>query len=259
MNYTVASLIACTALFFGMLLVSSAAYRFGRRRLQETGAASESAGAITGAVFALLGLLIAFTFSGAFARLDARRQLIVKEANAIGTAYLRLELLPAEARDPLKELFRRYVASRAALYEHLADSPAAQRELAKAAELQNEIWKRAVSASSRAEHPSVPMLLLPALNEMIDIVAVRTVAISTHTPVIIYVTLSIIALVCVGMTSYRAAAGERGPSLSYHAMLAAVTAFTLYIILDIEYPRHGIVRLDDVNRLLVELGETMKQ
>src|SRR5512143_443438 len=94
-------------LFVGMILLLELGRRLGRRRQgkHEEGARA-GLGAVEGAVFALLGLLIAFTFSGAASRFDARRELIVREANAIGTAWLRLSLLPADAQPGLRVLFR---------------------------------------------------------------------------------------------------------------------------------------------------------
>ena len=82
------------ALFLGMLVLE-VGWRIGARRLAEDpNGADAGVGAVEGAVFALLGLLIAFTFSEAASRFDTRRQLIVEETNDIGTAYLRLDLLP---------------------------------------------------------------------------------------------------------------------------------------------------------------------
>src|SRR5512139_1750487 len=127
MNRTLVAEIACISLFLGMSLFSIVFYRFGRRRRQEEDAPSEVSGPIIGAVFALLGLLIAFTFSGAYSRFDARRQLIVQEANAIGTAYLRVDLLPAETQAPLRESFREYTATRAAQQQYVSDNPAARK------------------------------------------------------------------------------------------------------------------------------------
>jgi hypothetical protein len=232
-------------------------YHFGLRRLQEEDAPAEVSGAIIGAVFALLGLLIAFTFSGAYARFDARRQLIVQETNAIGTAYLRLDLLPVSAQAPLRDKFRAYVASRAALYEKLADASAASSELARASALQKEIWAQAVAASADPQYHSARILLLPALNEMIDIVTTRTVAIQTHPPLFIWAMLFAIAFACAGLTGYRAGISGR-PGYLYHTILAGIAACVLYITLDIEYPRYGLIRLDKVNQVLVELAETMK-
>jgi hypothetical protein len=257
LNYTLVAVIGCVALFLGMVLVSLAAYRLGRRRLAIDSAAPESSGAITGAIFALLGLLMAFTFNGAYSRLDARRQLIVQEANAIGTAYLRLDLLPAEVQAPLREAFREYAAYRAAERVYVADSPEARSHYAKTAELQNEIWAGAVAASGGPEHQSARMLLMAALNQMIDIVTTRSVAIQTHPPLLIWIALSVIALACAGMAGYSASSAEH-PKYYYFIAFAAIIAFTLYIILEMEYPRYGLVRLDQVNQVLIDLAESMR-
>src|SRR5262245_2274359 len=78
-------------------------------------------GSLEAAVFGLLGLLIAFTFSGALTRFDQRRAQVVDEANAIGTAYLRIDLLPAASQPPLRAMFREYVDARLATYRKLPD------------------------------------------------------------------------------------------------------------------------------------------
>jgi hypothetical protein len=240
-----------------MTLVSVLCHRLGRRKLPEEDSPADVSGAIIGAVFALLGLLIAFTFSGANSRFEARRQLIVQESNAIGTAYLRLDLLPASSQAPLREKFRFYTASRAALYEKLTDDSAARNELARASVLQKQIWAYAVAASTDPQHQSARLLLLPALNEMIDIVTTRSVAIQTHPPLLIWAMLFAISLSCAGLTGYRAGISGRS-GYFYHILLAVITACVLYVTLDIEYPRYGLVRLDTVNHVLIELAETMK-
>src|SRR5512134_2640513 len=142
-----ASLLA-VGLFLSMLILSDVGRRIGMRRLaQDPEGAEVGVGVVDGAVFALLGLLIAFTFSGAAARFDARRQLIVEETNNIGTAYLRLDLLPASAQPAIRENFRRYLDSRLEVYRKLPDIAAAKAELAKAIMLQEEIWRHAVAAT----------------------------------------------------------------------------------------------------------------
>ena len=257
MNQTLASEIACISLFVGMSLLAIVCYRLGYHRQREEDAPQEVSGAVVGAVFALLGLLMAFTFSGAYSRFDVRRQLIVQEANAIGTAYLRLDLLPVSAQDPLREKFRAYAVSRAALYDKLIDASATKSELATASALQRDIWTQAVAVSADPQYHSARLLLLPALNEMIDIVTTRTVAIYTHPPLLIWGMLFVIALACAGLTGYRAGISGRS-AYFYHILLAAIIASVLYVILDIEYPRQGLIRLDTVNHILVELAETIK-
>ena len=187
MNLTLIIISWSVGIFIGILMVSNIAYRLGKRNSHLAEASSESAGAVIGALFALLGLLLAFTFSGAYARYDARRQLIVQEVNVIGTAYLRLDLLPQEAQTSLREDFRKYTYSRAAFYEKIPQGhQAVFAELALTLELQRSIWTKAITTSSGPENQSARMLLIPALNEMIDIVTTRTVAIQTHPPLLIF-------------------------------------------------------------------------
>src|SRR5262245_16132661 len=103
MDFASQMILLAGSLFIGMLLLLETGRRLSLRQLAQEGAAERAGfGVIEGAVFALLGLLIAFTFSGAAARFDTRRQLVVEEANAIGTAYLRLDLLPATAQPQLR-------------------------------------------------------------------------------------------------------------------------------------------------------------
>jgi hypothetical protein len=98
MGFELSALLLSGGLFVAMFAMLELGHRPGvRRRRIDAESAAAGTGVVEGAVFALLGLLIAFTFSGAASRFDERRKLIVEEANAIGTAYLRLDLLPSAA------------------------------------------------------------------------------------------------------------------------------------------------------------------
>ena len=244
-------------LFLGMLLLMDVGRRIGGRRLaHDPEGARSGVGAVEGAVYGLLGLLIAFTFSGAASRFDTRRQLIVEEANDIGTAYLRLDLLPAEPRDHLREQFRRYVDSRLETYRKFPDLQAVEAELARSIALQNEIWNLAVAAT-RDTPPPTTTLILPALNQMIDITTTRTAAARMHPPGVIFAMLGALALIGSLMAGYGMAGGKTRSWLHMVAY-AAITAATAYVILDLEYPRLGRIRLDAFDQVLVELRQSMK-
>jgi hypothetical protein len=119
------------SMLVGMLICLEVGRRLGIRSLaKDPQGAMSGLGAMQGSVFSLYGLPIAFTFSGAPARFDARRHLVIEEADAIGTAYLRLDLLPDEAQPGMRELFPKYVDSRLATFRKLPDLQAAQVELA---------------------------------------------------------------------------------------------------------------------------------
>ncbi len=125
-------------LFAVMLALMEAGWQVGvRRRSQDEAGAHVGLGAIDGAVFGLMGLLVAFTFSGAGARFDARRHLIGQETNVIGTAYLRVDLLPAAAQPELRDDFRNYVDARLGYYRNLGqENAAAEAELDRSVALQ---------------------------------------------------------------------------------------------------------------------------
>src|SRR5215472_9861172 len=125
-------------LFLGVLVFLKNCLRLGLRTKVAEGA-KQGLGIIEGAMFTLLGLLVAFTFSGAAERFEGRRHLIVEEANDIGTAYLRVDLLPADAQPEIRDLFRRYVDSRIETYRNFNDLKELAQNLAKSQELQSEI------------------------------------------------------------------------------------------------------------------------
>ena len=158
-------------------------------------ASSRGAAAVEGAIFALMGLLIAFTFSAAQSRLDKRRALVVDEANAIGTAYLRLDLLPTAAQPGLRDAFRAYTDSRIAYYRSSEPAlAAAERERTIA--LGTQIWRDATAAVKASPDPRVPSLLVPSSNEVIDIEATRVAYRHIHAPVAIFFLLIVLAFAC---------------------------------------------------------------
>jgi hypothetical protein len=246
------------ALFVGMLALIETGRRIGKQRAaKDTEGARAGLGAVEGAVFALMGLLIAFTFSGAATRFDGRRHLVAQEANAIGTAWLRIDVLPTNGQAVVRELFRQYVDSRLAVYRALPDLEAVRTELARSAQLQAEIWTRAVEQCQTPEGQRVTMLLLPALNEMFDITTTRTMAAQAHPPTIVFAMLIVLALASALLAGYGMAGG-RTRSWIHMIGFAAIMAVTVYVILDIEYPRLGLIRVDTADQLLVDLREGMK-
>src|SRR6266478_8240607 len=129
MNPGQLAVVISICLFFGMAICLEVGYRMGSYVAKKTEAAHEGTGTIEAAVFALLGLLLGFTFANGISHLDQRRELIVREANAIGTAYLRLDLLPTPQQAEMRRLFREYLETRLRVYERLPNLSSADREL----------------------------------------------------------------------------------------------------------------------------------
>ena len=258
MNAIFMAAVLAVGLFVGIVAMLELGRRLGIRRLaSDPTGAQAGTGAVEGAVFALVGLLIAFTFSGAASRFDARRDLIVAETNAVGTAWLRLDLLPA-AQPAIRDSFLEYLDARLAVYRKLPDMEAAQAELAKATALQTTIWAQAIAAGQReGASPDAIKLLLPALNEMFDITTTRTMATQIHPPVVIYGMLIALALASALLAGFGMAS-SKSRSWLHILGFAAVMAVAVYVIIDLEFPRLGLIRVDTFDQALVELRASMK-
>lgn len=245
-------------LFAALLALLEIGGRMGTRALARNPDATTGASAMEGAVFALLGLLLAFTFFGAASRFDERRRLIVNETNAIGTSYLRIDLLQASAQPELRDAFRRYIDQRLAVYRALPDIDASNIARARANEMQQQIWAKSVAASTApGSHPDAAKLLLPALNDMIDVTTTRAMAMQMHPPPVTFGLLFALMLLSALLAGYAMAASKTRNWL-YRATFAFTLAGASYVILDYEYPRFGLIRVDAFDQTLVDLRQSMK-
>jgi hypothetical protein len=141
---------------------------------------------IAASLVGILALLLGFTFSLSLHRFDSRSEAVVDEANAIGTTYLRSQLLPAEVRNDVKKLLREYLDLRVkASTMTLADQ--AQRELlfAQAGHTQTALWGYARQAAERDPNPVTSGLFIQILNELIDCFGKRDAALNRHVPEIV--------------------------------------------------------------------------
>jgi len=259
MNVLILATLLLVLVMFAALLASvELGYRVGRRRIDANPDIIAGVGVIEAAVFGLLGLLLAFQFSAGQTRMEARRQLIVREANAIGTAYLRLDLLPASAQPPLRDLFRRYTDTRIDAFNQLPDVRRYEQKLAEAGELQGQIWSAAVSAAQSDPNPATRSLVLPPINDLIDVTTDRTIATANHVPVAIVALLVGVSLVGGVLAGHAMAVRRRGRSVWHEFAFAAVVAGTLCVMMDLEFPRYGLIRNSDADRALHDARAAMK-
>lgn len=259
MDRVVSAPLLAVTLFVGMVVLMEVGRRIRLRQIAH-GLDGElpGLGPVEAAVFGLLGLMVAFSFSGAAGRYDLRRDLVTQEANAIGTAYLRLDLLAPSDQPALRALFRSYVDSRLETYRKLPDIQAAEMELARTGEIQGEIWTQAIAEVRNPQgQADAAKLLLPALNEMIDITTTRSMAARSHPPALLFYLLLGLGFVASLLAGYGMGGSDRRSWL--HVLgFAAVTSIVIFVILDLEYPRMGYIRLDAYDRVLVELRNSMK-
>ena len=132
---------------------------------------------------------------------------------------------------------------------------AAEMEMANSKKIQEEVWSEAVAATRLPDsHPSSGLLLLPALNNMIDISTTRTMALQLHPPRIIYALLFGLGLICSLLAGFRMSSGQHRSWLH----ILGFTVLIVYVMLDVEYPRAGLIHLESADQLLVNLREHMK-
>jgi len=258
MSFEIVISLSCFGLFIGMLLLLEVGRRLGlKKMLADKQGFEKGSGAIEGAVFGLLGLLIAFTFSGAASRLEDRRNLITEEANAIGTAYLRIDLMPEINHGKMRELFRKYLDSRLLTYKHADDLKYAFKHYDASVALQNSIWSFAVqNCGAPGGNTDACKLLLPSLNDMIDITTTRLMATRMHPPIVIFLLMGVLCLVSSLLAGYGLAGNKTRKKL-HMIVFSFVMSIAVYVILDLEYPRLGLIRIDNADQVLIDLRKSM--
>jgi hypothetical protein len=239
----------------GILLAVELGRRIGvRQRAAGTGGADAGVGAMDGVVFALFGLLVAFVFFGSAGRFDRRRDLITSSATAIRTAYLRVDMLPADAQPEVRGLYRRYLESLLAITAS-PTAGAAMEEYDRTTAIQDQIWTASLAAAQR--NPPSFGLVASSVNDMIALTTSRLAVARTHTPLSVFGFLFGLALLCAFLAGRAMAAGGRRNWLNT-TVFAAVVAASMSTIVDFEFPRLGFMRLDTADQPLVELLASVK-
>ncbi len=209
---------------------------------------------VEGAVFALMGLLIAFSFASAKAKLDLRRLLVVEEENAIESARLRINLVSPDLQRDMLNSFNQYLDKREKIYHKLPDVEAAKVDFEEVKDIQNKLWGLGVQACHTSKEYSVCMLVLPSLNTMFEITKTRYAYALINPPLILPFFLICIALLSSLLAGYKIS-GRSGGRFLFAVSYSTVVATTIYIIIDMEYPRYGLIPLNIVNFT----GDTVEQ
>jgi len=258
MMVTIVALALLGALWATMLVTLEVGRRAAiRRRNKDPQERDADITAIEAAVYGLLGLLLAFTITGAATRFDHRRDLTIEETNAIGTAFHRLDLLPPNERVILQDCFRRYMDSRIEFYKGIQDRPYALKKLSDQQSLERAIWDQALaSAESPGASADATRLLLPALNTMFDIRTTRTGNLFMHPPIVIFILLVTLALASSFLAGYEMAPDPQRNWL-FAIIFTSILSISVYIVIDLEYPRYGLITNSTFDQLLVNLRAEM--
>jgi hypothetical protein len=223
-----------------VVLSVEAGYRLGIYRRRRSDQEKDApVGAIVASTLGLLAFMLAFTFSLAAARFDARRMVVLEEANAIGTAYLRAGLLPQPQSAEIRKLLRAYVDARL-----LAVQPGnTAKAIAMTAELHRDLWSQTTAVSDQDAHSIVTGLFVQSLNEVIDLHSKRVMlGLRNRVPELVWVALYFITMVSMSALGYQE--GLAGSRRSLAVMALALTfSSVMMLVADLDRPQEGMLRV----------------
>ncbi len=237
-----------------VLLAAEIGHRLGRMRFRDKEHEKEpTVGGIVAAELGLLAFLLAFTFSLAATRFETRRQTLLEEANAIGTAFLRAKMLPEPEGSRIRQSLREYVDVRlAAVQQGTVDAG-----IRRSNELHAELWQAAVAAAQKDPRSIPTGLFIQSLNEVIDLHAKRLlIALGSRIPIVIWLVLFGAAVLSFGCMGYFGGltGGGRSPAV---LSLALVFAAVMWLVIDLDRPQEGLLRVSQ--QPLVDLRATMEE
>ena len=250
-----APLVVVGAAFMAALLLAYAlAVRVGRRQGQKQGG-GDALGYLLSSALGLLGLLMAFTFNAAQERFRLRQDLVVAEANAIGTSYLRVQMLGSPWREELSGELLRYAETRERFVN--ASNPA---QLAAtsgdSAAVQDAIWRDLSEALKANVTPDLNLALMLTINDMFDQGAASRAARETHVPAAILRSLLYYSIVVAFLLGLTDSGEQRWTGILIGVLLLLTLAYCL--ILDLDRPVSGTVRVSaaPMHRALTDIQKS---
>ena len=216
---------------------------------------SAAIGVVVGSLLGLLAFLLAFTFSMAGTRFEERRQAVLSEANVIGTAYLRADILPEPQRDEAKRLLKEYVDVRTGVAGTKVTRESLDEIIAKSVVLQGKFWD--IAAAAARDNPTpVTGLFVQAINDVIDAHSNRVmIGMRSTIPKEIWIGLYIVAAIALGSAGFQWGTDSHR---SMYPDLALVLAFlaVLTLVSDLDNPARGFIRTDQFP--MQDLAETLR-
>ncbi len=241
------------AVTVGVVLLSiEGGYRLGQFRRRRSEDEKEApVGAIVGATLALLGFILAFTFGLAASRFDAKRQIVVEEANAIGTTYLRAGLLPDGRGVTIRKLLREYVDARL----EVVRTGDIEQVLRRSDDLHRELWKEAEAIGQQYPDSIVVGLFIQSLNEMIDIHSKRVmVALQNRLPGFLWATLYLVTMLTMAGVGYHEGLTKSRRSLAILVLVLTFSAI-MTLVADLDRPQEGFLTVSQ--QAMIDLQKTM--
>jgi hypothetical protein len=232
------------ALYAAAIILIAGGAEFGNwigLRSFRAGAEKADVSTLASAALGLLALLIAFSFSMALSRYETRRDMVLEEANAIGSTANFTLMLPPSAQRPILSLLREYTAVRVALGVPY-DSQKMEKDIARSLDIQARLWQQAAAVAT-AEPQSLPAyLFVSSLNEMNNIHEKRLTALRNHVPVVVVLMLIGSAMVAMGFTGYNA--GVTGAQRHLAGLIMSIMiAALIVLVIDLDRPYRGLIQV----------------
>jgi hypothetical protein len=244
-------------LFLILIVALEGGYRLGRRaRANADGTTASQSVTIEGAVIGVLALLLAFTLSMSITRYETRQQLVLDEANAIGTTYLRSKMLPAPFPAQAADLLRQYVANRLDFYNAGIDASRLQVVNDQAAQLQNRLWSIATVVSAQDTHALPVSLFVQALNDTIDLQATRLAATRNIVPETVVLLLLIIAIAAVAIVGYNSGLSNRRQLFAGVTLIVLITLI-VWVLIDLDRPARGLILVSQQS--MIDLQQSLRR
>ena len=250
--YYIDAQLLAVGLFLALLAAAAMGFLLGRRRRANTDDTAKSqSNTIQGAVIGVLALLLAFSLSMAITRYETRRQLVLDEANAIGTAYLRSKLLPEPYAAQAAGLLRQYVDNRLEFYNAGVDDERLAAANAQASQLQRQLWAIATAASTQ-DNRSVPAgLFTQALNDTIDLQAKRLAATRNTVPETVLLLLFAVAIATAAIVGFNSGLSNQRNLFAALVLIVLVTLI-IWVLIDLDRPRRGLILISQQSMIDVQ-------
>ena len=243
--YTFSSIAIAVALFVAIIIFNEIGFQAGRVVQSRTDdEVKVLTGSIQASVLGLLALLLGFTFSMSMQRYDNRSMALIDEANTIGTAILRIQLLPEEYQEEATSLFREYVSLRVAigkidLTKH-KDRSAYNKKIAN---VQSALWSLSISATNADPRPVTSGVFVKSLNDVIDSQGKRNALLQMHVPEVVLLLLFAVFVSSGGIMGYSAGlSGKR--VLAPLLLVSLLITLIVFIIIDLDRPKRGLIQVD---------------
>lgn len=219
--------------------------------------ASISYNTLVGSLFALFGLLLAFTFNMNNEKNNNRVNLVTEESNAIGTALLRVDLYPDSIGQDFRSDFKGYISNRILYFKAHRDLKLVNLALDSSTYYGKRIWKRTASLASVKELTFVNNQMVPAVNDMLDKATTRNQADNNHAPTSIIWMLLILSVTIAFVAGYIAS-DRKQIDLFLSIAFCLLSTVVIYFILDLDRPRRGVINLNQSNEVMNQLLKRSK-